>query len=39
MDNEKIKKLLDYAILTDEEMEKQESWINFKDNLPEWQFV
>jgi len=39
MDNEEIKKLLDYAILTDEEMEKPESWINFKDNLPSWDII
>ena len=36
MNNQEIEKLLDYALLTDEEMNKPEKWSEFEDNLPKW---
>jgi len=36
MDNQEIEKLLDYALVTDEEMNEPEKWSEFEDNLPKW---
>ncbi len=36
MDNQEIEKLLDYALVTDEEMNNPEKWSEFEDNLPKW---
>lgn len=36
MNNQEIEKLLDYALVTDEEMNKPEKWSEFEDNLPKW---
>jgi hypothetical protein len=36
MDKNEIIKLLDYALLTDEEMLDSKKWIEYSDELPKW---
>jgi len=36
MDKDEIIKLLDYALLTDEEMLDSKKWIEYSDELPKW---
>jgi len=36
MDGEEVRKILDWALLTDEEFHDQESWKDFTDRLPAW---
>jgi hypothetical protein len=39
MDENQIHQYLDYALLSDEEMNNQENWKNFEDPLPRWEVV